>query len=63
MTAVPWSDYPALSAFAPAQETPELRALLRRTLALPYHPRMSDRAIDRTCQALLTTLDAKETST
>ena len=63
MAPAPWSDYPALAAFASPQETPALRALLRRTLALPYHPRMSDRDIDRTCHALLTALDAKESPT
>lgn len=63
MAPAPWSDYPALSAYAPTEPIPLLRTLLRRTLALPHHPRMSEQDADRTCQALLAVLDAKETST
>ena len=46
MTPTPWFDYPALSAYAPREEQPDLRRLLDRTLAVPYHPRLTDDEVD-----------------
>jgi dTDP-4-amino-4,6-dideoxygalactose transaminase len=51
----PWFDYPALRAVAGMagdNEWDDLRALLRRSLCVPFHPGMTSADVVRVCAAL-----------